>query len=141
MSKSRQDLRRFYPAVARRAQRRCEYCRAPEAFFPNRFTLDHVIPKSRSGETSIENLALCCFACQQQKLAFEVGNDPLTEESVPLFQPRRQRWGRHFRWSANGLQIEGITRTGRATIERLRMNQPRQIEARRRWRLHPDLFP
>jgi hypothetical protein len=86
-------------------------------------------------------MALCCYACQQQKLAFEVARDPVTDKNVPLFHPRKQRWGRHFRWSADALRTEGITRIGRATVERLKMNQSRQIEARRRWRVHPDLFP
>ena len=130
-----------YPQVALRAGHRCEYCHAPEDFFPNRFTVDHIIPASRGGVTALENLALCCFACQQQKLDFEVGRDPVNEKDAPLFNPRKQRWERHFRWFTDGLQLEGITRAGRATVARLRMNQYRQIEARRRWRLHPDLFP
>jgi hypothetical protein len=59
----------------------------------------------------------------------------------PLFHPRRQRWSRHFRWSADGLHLEGLTRVGRATVERLALNHWRQIQAQARRRVHPDLFP
>jgi hypothetical protein len=135
------DLRRFYRRVARRAGHRCEYCHAPESFFPHRLCLDHVQPEGRGGPTSLTNLALSCYACQQQKLAFQTGWDWKTQATVLLFNPRRQRWSRHFRWSADGLHLEGLTRTGRATIERLALNHWRQVQARARWRAHPDLFP
>lgn len=141
MKRRVRDLRPYYALVAERAGHRCEYCHAPEAFFPNRFTLDHIVPQSRGGVTNANNLALCCFACQQQKLAFESAADPATGRVVSLFDPRRQHWARHFRWSSDALRLEGISRTGRATIERLRLNQPRQVEARKRWRRHPDVFP
>src|SRR5687768_7307122 len=116
MPRRKPDLRRFYAVVARRANDRCEYCRAPEAFFPNRFSLDHIIPESRGGHTVLDNLALCCFACHQQTLAFEEAYDPATGRLTKLFHPRRQRWARHFRWSSDGLRIEGISRVGRATV-------------------------
>jgi hypothetical protein len=135
------DLRRFYPRVAVRAGHRCEYCHAPESFFPHRLSLDHVTPESQGGATSLANLALCCYACQQQKLSFQTGRDPRAPGAVPLFNPRRQRWSRHFRWSANGLHLEGVTRVGRATVERLALNHWRQVQARARWRAYPDLFP
>lgn len=142
MSRRRKsDLRPFYPRVAARAGHRCEYCHAPESFFPHRLSVDHVIPKSRGGPTALTNLALCCFGCQFQKLNFEVGWDSTTKTMVPLFNPRRQVWTRHFRWSADGSHLEGTTRIGRATIERLAMNYARQVRARKRWRRHPDLFP
>jgi hypothetical protein len=135
------DLRRFYPKATRRAGHRCEYCRAPESFFPHRLTLDHVVPEARGGRTSLANLALCCYACQQQKMAFQWGLDPTAQMTVPLFNPRRQRWSRHFRWSGDGPHLEGLTRVGRATIQRLALNHWRQVQARTRWRQHPDLFP
>jgi hypothetical protein len=142
MARSRKsDLRRYYAAVARRAGHRCEYCHAPESFFPHRLCLDHILPESRGGPTSLANLALCCYGCQFQKLAFQIGIDPATRAATRLFHPRRQRWLRHFRWSDDGVHLEGLTRAGRATIERLDMNNSRQIEARLRWRHHPDLFP
>jgi hypothetical protein len=135
------DLRRFYARAARRARHRCEYCHAPESFFPHRLCLDHVVPESQGGPTSLANLALSCYACQLQKLAFQTGWDTATETAVALFNPRRQRWSRHFRWSAKGLYLEGLTKVGRATIERSALNHWRQVQARARWKAHPDLFP
>jgi WD40 repeat protein len=76
------DLRRFFHDVARRAGHRCEYCHAPESFFPHRLSVDHIVPESRGGATSLKNLALCCYACQQQKLAFQTGWDTPTEAAV-----------------------------------------------------------
>jgi 5-methylcytosine-specific restriction endonuclease McrA len=135
------DLRSYYPRIAKRAGHRCEYCHAPESFFPHRLSVDHTVLKSAGGLSSLANLALCCYGCQFQKLAFESGLDPTTKTIFPLFHPRRQRWNRHFRWSDDGLQLEGLTHIGRATIARLALNNDRQIEARSRWKLHPDLFP
>jgi hypothetical protein len=135
------DLRRFYAHVARRARQRCEYCHAPESFFSHRLCLDHILSESRGGPTSLTNLALCCYGCQLQKLAFQTGWDSVTETAVPLFNPRQQRWSRHFRWSADGLYLIGLTKVGRATVERLALNHWRQVQARARWKKHPDLFP
>jgi hypothetical protein len=52
---------------------------------------------------------------------------------VPLFNPRIQVWSQHFAWQRNGQIIHGLTPTGRATVERLRMNLPRIVEARAIW--------
>src|SRR5947209_6223523 len=89
-----------------------------EAFFPHRLSVDHIVPESHGGLAAPANLALCCYACQQKKSAFDAGHDPATKTAVPLFNPRRQRWSRHFRWSPDELELIGLTRVGRATIER-----------------------
>jgi hypothetical protein len=52
---------------------------------------------------------------------------------VPLFNPRLQRWSDHFEWSADGIQIVGLTMIGRATVIALQMNNPTIVPARRRW--------
>jgi hypothetical protein len=49
--------------------------------------------------------------------------DPLTGRRAPLFNPRRDTWEEHFRWSNDLLQIIGLTPTGRATEARLRFNR------------------
>lgn len=59
---------------------------------------------------------------------------------MPLFNPRIQTWAEHFRWVKQGEQVEGLTPIGRATLERLKMNQARMIESRKLWveaKLHP----
>jgi hypothetical protein len=48
---------------------------------------------------------------------------------VPLFHPRRDRWADHFAFT--GVQIEGLSASGRATIRVLALNDARRIELRR----------
>ena len=39
----------------------CQYCR--HVFAPKSLTLDHVIPRSRGGGSTWENLVACCYPC------------------------------------------------------------------------------
>lgn len=43
----------------------CQYCH--RALPASELTLDHVIPRSRMGETSWENLVACCHRCNNRK--------------------------------------------------------------------------
>jgi 5-methylcytosine-specific restriction endonuclease McrA len=64
----------------------CQYCN--KIFFKHRLTLDHVIPKSRGGQKSWNNLVACCVACNQKK-----GNKTPSEASMTLFrEPRPPSW-------------------------------------------------
>lgn len=86
-------------AVLARSKWRCEYCRAPEAFVPDPFAAEHIIPRSKGGKTRLDNLASACSACNGHKHAKVEGLDPLTRKLEPLFNPRKQRWAEHFAWS------------------------------------------
>jgi hypothetical protein len=55
----------------------------------------------------------------------------VTSRVVPLFNPRRQRWSRHFHWSEDALLIVGRTAAGRATVESLHLNRSGLINLRR----------
>lgn len=102
--------------------------------------MDHIEPLARGGDTSFENLCLCCRPCNEFKSDAVDVVDPAIGERVSLFHPRRQAWADHFTWSADAARIEGLTPTGRATIIALRMNRPMLVTARRRWFLagwHP----
>lgn len=33
----------------------------------NQATIDHVIPKTQGGRNQLDNLVLCCYACNQEK--------------------------------------------------------------------------
>ena len=127
MPVSRAD-RRF--ALARAAGR-CEYCRVRG--WP--LTIDHIIPRQRfkspdgadgaslpSADGS-DNLAAACGLCNRAKSNATTSYDPRTQREQPLFNPRRQRWEDHFRWSADLLRVVGITPCGRATVQRLRLNR------------------
>jgi 5-methylcytosine-specific restriction endonuclease McrA len=43
----------------------CQYCNG--AFETKKLTLDHVIPRSRSGGSTWENLVACCYTCNNRK--------------------------------------------------------------------------
>ena len=60
----------------------CQYCR--EKFPPVKLTLDHVMPRSKGGPGTWENLVACCHPCNRQK------DDRTPEQAgMPLLrQPR-----------------------------------------------------
>ena len=88
---------RLYEPVAARADHRCEYCLAPEAISPRRFEVEHITPRARGGSDNLENLALACSPCNGRKAQATQGIDTETLTIVPLFNPRNDRWDRHFR--------------------------------------------
>jgi hypothetical protein len=45
-----------------------------------------------------------------------------------LFNPRQQRWSRHFAW--DGPRLVGLTPCGRATVDVLNINARHRIELR-----------
>lgn len=108
--------------VAQRAKNLCEYCHSPEFINTDRFTIDHILPRSLAGSDEPDNLALACRRCNERRYNFTTGIDPQTQEEVPLFNPRQQKWSNHFSWTADGTKIVGITPTGRATCNRLDLN-------------------
>jgi hypothetical protein len=111
--------------VRKRAKYLCEYCHSPERICTSRFTLEHVIPKSLGGSNDIDNLALACRRCNERRYNFLAGFDPKTQAISPLFNPRQQKWSEHFIWTNHGQRILGITPTGRATCQRLDLNDER----------------
>src|ERR1044072_7796681 len=60
----------------------CQYCHRT---LPSvELTLDHVIPRSRAGETAWENLVACCHPCNNRK-----GNRTPDEAGMKLSKPPR----------------------------------------------------
>ncbi len=63
-----------------RDNNRCQYC---AQFFPtSELSLDHVIPKSRGGQTAWENIVCACVACNVRK-----GGRTPQEARMKLFKP------------------------------------------------------
>lgn len=118
--------------VTDRARGRCEYCQTQQVIVVS-MEIDHIVPESVGGETTLDNLCLACVGCNGFKLDFQSGIDPETEQEVRLFNPRNQEWHNHFQWSDDGLEVIGLSATGRATIARLRMNRDAVVNSRRRW--------
>jgi hypothetical protein len=121
------------PEVERRAQGRCEYCRAPQSVCAYTFHLEHIIPRSKGGVDAVPNLALSCFWCNSKKSAHQEAIDPQSGRRAALFHPRSQRWNVHFALSSDGLRIEGKTASGRATVSLFEMNSARRRNARLLW--------
>ena len=48
-----------------RDSNRCQYC--GKRFSTNELSLDHIVPRSRGGETSWTNIVCCCVACNVHK--------------------------------------------------------------------------
>jgi len=120
-----ESLARF---VRERADDCCEYCRLPQTFCPDRFQLDHIVAEQHGGRTRASNLALACLADNNHKGPNLAGIDPKTRKRAWLFNPRRQKWSRHFRW--HGPILIGRTPVGRATIAVLAINLPHRVAQR-----------
>ena len=109
--------------VFNRAQGTCEYCRSQARFSPTNFVIEHIIPVSRGGATIADNLALACQSCNNYKYNKTEAIDPMSNQLVPLFHPRRMNWEEHFIWSDETTLMLGTTPTGRATVALLRVNR------------------
>jgi hypothetical protein len=49
----------------------------------------------------------------------------LRKKIIPLFNPRRQSWNRHFYW--DGAILRGRTQTGKVTVKVLNINDERRV--------------
>lgn len=108
--------------VRERAKFLCEYCHSPEWSSADLFTLDHLVPQSLGGSDELDNLALACRRCNERRYNFTTGIDPETKLETLIFQPRQQVWAEHFIWTADGVKIVSLSPVGRATSNRLDLN-------------------
>jgi HNH endonuclease len=115
--------------VAERAKGYCEYCVCSDCFSPQPFSIDHIFPKVRGGKTVLENLALICQGCNNHKYDKVEGLDAESKEMTSLYHPRQQVWSEHFTWNDDYQKMIGLTATGRATIEALKLNLDRVVNS------------
>jgi len=99
--------------VKQRAANCCEYCWSQEAYSPDTFSVEHIIPLAKGGTHDSNNLAQACQGCNNRKFTSTEAVDPLTGELVPLYHPRRDQWAEHFAWNESGTMMIGVTPTGR----------------------------
>lgn len=104
------------------------------------FEVEHVIPAARHGTDDESNLALACRSCNLHKAHHVSAIDPQSATPVGLFNPRADRWADHFAVDLESGEVRGLTPVGRATVERLRLNDPVQLTARQFW-IGLRLFP
>jgi hypothetical protein len=113
--------------VAARARHSCEYCLIHEddTFFGCQ--IEHVIAEKHGGPTTADNLAYACVFCNRYKGSDIASLLPRTQQLVRLFNPRRDLWLDHFRWSTDGLSVEPLTDIGIVTISLLNLNHPDRL--------------
>ena len=81
-------------SVYRRDNGVCQYCSAPAT------TMDHVVPKSKGGDSSWSNIVACCLACNLRK-----GSKLLSQTSMTLInQPRTPTLQEMTRWRIDDLK-------------------------------------
>jgi hypothetical protein len=95
--------------------------------------VEHLIPEVLGGPTEEGDLWLACSLCNSHKGDRVAGLDPVTGETVGLFDSRRQLWQEHFAWADDGMIIEGLSAIGRATVIALNLNRPALVRSRRLW--------
>lgn len=113
-----------------RAHGCCEYCRNQQRYSTASLTVEYIIPLSKGGENILENLALACPACNAHKYAKLGAVDSLTRKLVPFFNPRTQSWEEHFTWDETLTIVIGLTPSGRATVNGLKMNREESVNLR-----------
>ena len=60
---------------------KCQYCL--DIFDVNQLTLDHVIPRSKGGQTEWQNIVTCCKSCNTKKGSKTL--KPIIEPKKPSF--------------------------------------------------------
>lgn len=117
-------------SVRKRANYCCEYCQSLEDFSPQTFSMEHVIPIILGGNSTLANLALSCQTCNNHKYNKIEVFDEVTQQTISLFNPRKDVWTEHFQWSDDFKYILSITDIGRVTSKTLDLNRPSLLNFR-----------
>lgn len=115
------------------ANNQCGYCLSLQKYVLGVLEIEHIIPKAAGGTDDEENLWLACRLCNAYKGIQIDAKDPVTNRKIKLFNPRQQKWSRHFTWANNGTQITGLTVCGRATVLALQLNNTYAVTVRQAW--------
>ena len=119
--------------VRQTAQNRCGYCLSQQQYVMGLLEIEHIIPQAKGGTDDEGNLWLACRLCNSYKATQTYVLDSVSDNLVPLFNPRQQIWAEHFRWNPEGDKIEGISPCGRATVIALNLNNPIAVMVRQAW--------
>lgn len=117
--------------VIDRAHGCCEYCWSQANYATQSFSVEHIVPRSKGGATTLDNLALSCQGCNNHKYTKTESADPANQVIVPLYNPRKDQWQSHFVWSDDYTLLLGITPIGRATVDALQINRSGVVNLRR----------
>jgi hypothetical protein len=113
--------------VRERAVHRCEYCQLHEDYAGRlAFQIEHIIARQHGGTDDPNGLCYACAQCNWAKGPNLAGM--LAGKLYPLFNPRKQKWSRHFRWDRT--MLVGKTKTGIVTVQVLDINSPARVMLR-----------
>ena len=132
--------RKLAEKIRQQAKNRCGYCLLPQDLNPTLLEIEHLQPTAKGGTDAEENLWLACRECNSHKSVKTHGFDEKTQRRVSLFNPRKQKWRNHFRFSEDKTEIIGKTACGRVTVESLKLNNEILVSVRKLW-VEFDLFP
>jgi hypothetical protein len=118
--------------VSEQSRYRCCYCQSQQRLIGILLTVEHIIPESLGGTTTLDNLCLACWDCNLIKSNRIAAIDLKTNTTVRLFHPNK--WVEHFCWHSDEIHIIGVTPVGRATIIALKLNRPILLQSRLLWR-------
>ncbi len=129
------NTRQYRAFVTSRAGGACEYCRLVQEFSGNVFHIEHVVPKSLGGATSLDNLALSCSGCNLAKgppTGMKIAGNAV---ETAFFNPRNYSpstlgWHLHFNLDRESGIIYPISDRGIATIQGPDMNSDLRVRAR-----------
>jgi hypothetical protein len=124
----------FRSLVVARAGGACEYCRLLELATGVTFHVEHVVPRSQRGKTTMANLALSCPGCNLAKGDRTAGKDH-NGQIQSLFNPRKYEpaslgWHLNFAFDHRTGLILPRTPVGEATVVTLQINSPPRLFAR-----------
>jgi hypothetical protein len=111
------------------ANGRCGYGLIPETAVFGPHEVDHIIALKHDGQTTLDNLVLCCRLCNRHKGTDIASIDAETGLLQALFHPRLDQWTDHFQRNPDGVLV-ARTAAARVTIQLLRLNRPERIAER-----------
>lgn len=114
--------------VADRAGHTCEYCLIHEEDTYFGCEIDHIISLKHGGSSEPDNLAFSRAFCNRYKGSDSSSINPFTQKLVRLFNPRIDKWTRHFR--IRGSLIEPLTEIGEVTARVLGFNRSERVVER-----------
>ena len=94
------------------------------------FAVEHIIPLSKGGSNTVDNLALACAGCNGHKYDKVQGYDSVSDQMAMLYHPRQHFWSQHFAWNENYTHALGLTPIGRVTVSVLQMNRTPVVNLR-----------
>jgi hypothetical protein len=123
-------FKNYQQIVFARAGYRCEYCHLPNLDSFYRFHIEHIISRRHGGKTALDNLALACPDCNNNK-GTDLGTVLIEGGAiVPFFHPRKEIWDFHFEFSDSGL-IVPKAETGKATVKFFDFNNADRVIERK----------